>query len=117
MLRGVAHFTFRDCYISAISEKLCIYLAFWSCLKEMYFLIRFALVLKFLIGNQNLLSKIHLEFEKCETWSRKVKRREYLGHETLIPAPASCICSHLLHEVEFLETFLIDFGIKELCQE
>lgn len=73
VLREAAHFTFMDGCITAIPGKLCIYSTFWSCLKEMYFLIHFVLVLKFWIGNQNPLSKIDSKFEKCETWSRTVK--------------------------------------------
>lgn len=62
-------------------KTLCIYSTFWNCLKEMYLLIHFVLVLKFLTGNQKSLSKIHSEFEKCESWSRTVKDIYIIGHE------------------------------------
>lgn len=97
VLRGAAHFTFLDCCIRVISGKLCVYSTIWNCLKEIYFLIHFVLVLKVLSGNQNPLSKIHSEFEKCETWSRTAKAQIPLAmkhryqHET-----SSHPSSHLL---------------------
>lgn len=64
MLRDTAHFIFMECSISAISGKPHI-LSFLELSKRNY-LIRFVLAFKFLIGNQNLLCKVHSEVEQCE---------------------------------------------------
>lgn len=109
MLRDTAHFIFMECCISAISGKLHI-LSFLELSRRNY-LIHFVLAFRFLIGNQNLLCRVHSEVEQCATWGRALKKHKYPGHEAQIPT--SLLFVHTCFtELNFWRHFLFSSASK-----